>query len=111
MRGGASSRKSGRPLTESGRGGSGRVAEAVPNAADGSREHGVRAELLAKRADVDVDRPLQNERIAAKRGIDQLRSREHSPRLADERFQEAEFAGGEVEQFFLDRNAMPVAID
>lgn len=48
----------------------GRVAEAVPDAADRLHPIGVRPQLLPQGADVDVDRPLQHDGVVAQRDVD-----------------------------------------
>ena len=64
--------------------------ESIADAADGFDELARLAELLPQALDVDVDRPLQHDRILADGGVHQLVASERPARLADQDLQQAE---------------------
>ena len=60
---------------------------------------------------MDVDRPLQHQRIAAERGVDQFGARKDPARLANQRFQAGQTRSASGPAPLLDRHAMPLAVD
>jgi len=85
--------------------------EAVADASDGFDQVGGVAHLFAKAADVDVDRPFEDHRVFAERGIDQFAPIEGAARLSDQGIEQAEFALGDRDGVAVDIDAKAAAID
>jgi hypothetical protein len=71
----------------------------------------VRAQLLAQRPNVNVDRAFEHERIVAKRHVDQVGSCKSSARLPQQSGEQTEFAWREFERPVARRCSMPAPID
>ncbi len=63
------------------------------------------------REHVNVDRPIQHDRIASQRRVDQLSTRKCPAGLANKRREETELAGSQVKRFALGEHTMATMID
>ena len=85
-----------------------RLVEPIADAADGFDELAGVAELLPQALDVDVDRPLQHDRVLADGGVHQLEARERAAGLADQDLEQAEL--GRRQRQLLVAIERPVAV-
>src|SRR5687767_15010406 len=72
-----------------------RLAQTIAEPADRLDHRAARAELLAEGRDVDVDRSIDDGRVAAERAFDDIVARQHAAAPAGEEVEDAEFGGGE----------------